>query len=101
MSSDIAFPNQMMYIIVPSRRAGRGVWGWDSFNVSSTDSKEPRFHSSPRWRQPAVRQAGRGLKTLIFRAQLTILKPLSVSERGWGEVHRTHVLLPHKGREPL
>jgi hypothetical protein len=64
-----------------------------SFNVSSTDSKEPRFQTSPRWRQPAVRQAGRGLKTLIFRAQLTILKPLSVSERGWGEVHRTHVPL--------
>ncbi len=49
--------------------------------MSLTDSKEPRFHSSPRWRQPAVRQAGRGLKTLIFRAQLTNLKaPLRLGE---------------------
>jgi hypothetical protein len=45
--------------------------------------KKPLSKPLPLW--------GRGFEIFIFRSKLGIILPLSVSERDWGEVHRTHV----------
>jgi hypothetical protein len=57
--------------------------------VSSTDLNNPTSIPLP--------HRERGFETLIFfRPKRRIFLPLSASERGWGEVHRTHVFLSNR-----
>jgi hypothetical protein len=56
--------------------------------VSSTDLKN--LASIP---LPAT---GKGFETFILRSKLGTFLPLFDVERGWGEVHRTHVNLNKK-----
>ncbi|MBE9053323.1 hypothetical protein IQ243_23440 [Nostocales cyanobacterium LEGE 11386] len=68
--------------------------------MSSTTIKNPSPNLSPARRSHCVARVPRvvargvrGFETLIFSSKPGIFLPLSVSERGWGEVHQIHVNL--------